>query len=570
MGTAGAVDAAGSADASAGSGGSGGDASVDAAGGSGGQGGTPPTCPADAGGGSGGAPSTSPTIGYRADKGGVTELFSVEIASGVGTTPVRVNRSLASTGDVTDFKWSPDGTKIAYLADHDVDNLYELHLVSMAGGPQPAVKLSAPMITGEAITEFAFAPDSSGLAYLVDTGLPRDLYYVRFCSGAAPLPATVLRAPATSAAFVWTFGFSPDSRRIAFSGDTLAGDRNEIFVVDLGGPSPGPAVRVHPALISPQQTYNDWQWSADSQYLLYRSQHGSTVRDQLYLTNVTNNPAGPTVRLNPTTGGNVTSNPTFLPDGSGVVFPMVETMLVTGLYLRRMNGATLGALVELNDPVMTSPMTTFLVGGDSASVAFTEPRAVPSDTVRELFFSDFSGAAPAPAVMINGAMVTGGDVASYGLSPNAAWLHYIADERADGTNELFISNVAGASPAGAVRLNPDLPSGGNVSVVGYRPSSSGLVYLADQVTNGRTELWWVALGAAPSAPLRVNNALTTTGAINGFGWRSDASALFYYGVEPSAATARLYFVPFTTGPGAPVPLSAAPGEGAVVSAAWRP
>jgi hypothetical protein len=43
----------------------------------------------------------------------------VEIAGGVGTTPVRVNRTLPSAGDVTDFQWSPDGTKIAYLADHD-------------------------------------------------------------------------------------------------------------------------------------------------------------------------------------------------------------------------------------------------------------------------------------------------------------------------------------------------------------------------------------------------------------------------------------------------------------------
>jgi Tol biopolymer transport system component len=530
--------------------------------GSGGTGGTLPTCPAggapDAGGG-----VANPWLGYLSTASNVAELWAVETVNGAPAAPVKLSGSLPSSADVSQYKWSPDGSKVAYLADADTDNLVELYLVSMpAGTPSPPRKISAPMVAAHQITSFEFAPDGSGLVYLIDTGIPRDLYYVRFCPGSAPLPAQRL----SSIGFVWTATFSPDSSRLAYS--RTNGSVEEIFVVDLRGPLPGAPARIEPT----RRTYAEFDWSRDSRFIHYRAVNPTSLREELFTLDVTAQTPSP-VRVNPSTGQDVLSGPAWLPDQSGIVYRMEEDVANVGIFVRRLTGSTLGANYELNTPIMTSAQSTFLVAPDSRRVAFKEDRGVPNDVVWELFYGDFRGGTPIPAVMINGALTTGGDVGSFGFSPDSRFVAYEADANVNGVNELFLVDVSSSSPGAAQRVNGALVSGGAVLEHAFAPDGSGIVYRADEATDGRPELWWASLSPSPVGAVRLNTPITTSGGIVSFTWRSDSTALAFTGTQGNATTSAIYVVEFGGGgPGSTYRVDVQPGTSTPVSgsAAWRP
>ena len=78
----------------------------------------------------------------------------------------KLSGSIVSDGDVTDFKISPDGKWVAYLADQNVDQQFELFVVpSESGTPVNISDLSLPKSDVE---EFKWAPDDSGIAYIAD------------------------------------------------------------------------------------------------------------------------------------------------------------------------------------------------------------------------------------------------------------------------------------------------------------------------------------------------------------------------------------------------------------------
>jgi Tol biopolymer transport system component len=506
----------------------------------------------------------NPWLGYTTTAGSVTALWAVETLGGAPGTPVKLSGSLPSTADVLNlFRWSPDGTKVAYLADADTDNLYELYLVSMPGGtPSAPVKISAPMSSGEQITSFEFAPDSSGLVYLIDTGVPRELHYVRFCPGHAPLPAQRV----SRSSFVWTAKFAPDSSRIAYSQTNASVDA--IFLVDLEGPSPGATMEFQPT----RRLYNEFEWSRDSRYLLFRAVNPTTLREELFIADVTA-PASSPVRINPTSGQDVISNPAWLPDQSGIVYRMHEDVANVGIYLRRLTGSTLGSNDELGTPISTSAQSIVLVAPDSQRIAFKEPRGIPNDVMWELFYGNFRGGTPVPAVMINGALTTGGDVGSYAFSPDSRYVAYEADANVNGVNELFLVDVSGSAPAAARQVNGALASGGAVLEYAFAPNGSGIVYRADEATDGRPELWWTPLSPSPVAAVRLNVPITVSGGVMSFTWRADSSALSFTGQQGGTTTSSVYVVEFGSGgPGSPYRVDVPPGDGTPVpgTAVWRP
>jgi Tol biopolymer transport system component len=462
------------------------------------------------------------------------------------------------------YHWSPDGSMVAYLADAGTDNLFELYLVSISGGtPSAPVKLNAPMKAGDQITSFEFAPDSSGLVYLVDTGSPRWPYYVRFCPGSAPLPAERL-----SPGFVWTATFSPDSSRIAYS--VVNGPCDEIYVVELGGASPGAQTRVEPT----RRTYNSFGWSPDSRFLLYRAVNSTSLRDELFIVDVTVSPFS-SVRINPTTGMDVLSGPAWLPDQSGIAYRMEEDMFNVGIFARRLALATLGSNDKLNAPAQTSAQSAFRVAPDSRRIAFVEPRGIPNDVMWELYYADFRGGTPLPAVMINGALTTGGDVdnLSYGFSSNSRFVAYEADANVNDVTELFVVDVSGSSPVAAQRVNGPPVSGGDVFEYAFAPDASGIAYRADEAVDQRFELWWAPLSPSLGTAVRVNVPVTGGSGIGSFAWRADSSALAYAGTQGSATTSAVYVVDFGAGSwGAPYRVDVQAGNGIPVTgtAAWRP
>jgi len=111
--------------------------------------------------------------------------------------------------------------------------------------------------------------------------------------------------------------------------------------------------------------------------------------------------------------------------------------------------------------------------------------------------------------------------------------------------------VSGVTPTVANRLNGNLVTGGFVEDdVRFAPDSSGLFYRADQTVDNVTELFWVALGSPPSAPVAINKPLPATGFVQQYAIRSDGAVL-YQGLQNPSLT-EAFFVTFSgTVPGSP-------------------
>ena len=93
-----------------------------------------------------------------------------------GTEIIKLSNELGSGGDVVDFEVSPDGIWVAYVADQDIDEKFELFVVPVdKSASESAQRISGLPMAGDGIKEitdeqyaFAWAPDSSRVAYLAD------------------------------------------------------------------------------------------------------------------------------------------------------------------------------------------------------------------------------------------------------------------------------------------------------------------------------------------------------------------------------------------------------------------
>jgi len=114
------------------------------------------------------APDSS-RVAYMADRlsDDVSELFTNLPRGGDN---VKVSGDLTTDGDggdVIDFAWAPDSALIAYNADQDTNNKFELY-TSPPDGSTGSIKVSGTPMAGTGVSDFNWAPNSSRLSYIAD------------------------------------------------------------------------------------------------------------------------------------------------------------------------------------------------------------------------------------------------------------------------------------------------------------------------------------------------------------------------------------------------------------------
>jgi Tol biopolymer transport system component len=67
------------------------------------------------------------------------------------------------SSEVRDFAWAPDSSRIAYIADQDVVGVFELYTDNTVGTSNRRV--SAELSAGENVNAFLWAPDGQQIAY---------------------------------------------------------------------------------------------------------------------------------------------------------------------------------------------------------------------------------------------------------------------------------------------------------------------------------------------------------------------------------------------------------------------
>lgn len=245
---------------------------------------------------------------------GKWDLWSTRL-DGVGGV-AKLSGTLVAEGDVQNsgYSFSPDGARVVYLADQDVDERVELYSVPAAGGVE--VKLSGPMVAGGDVESFTISPDGSRVVYCADQQVDEriELWSVPIGGGTALKLNGALVAGGDACRFV---AISPDSSRVVYIGDQAVDEVFELWSVPIAG---GAAVRLNSALPGSGDIFKA-SFTPDSSTVVYVGDQQTDGRPELYAAPAA---GGPTYRLNdpwgPNAHGVAEAEFVITPAGDAVVF----------------------------------------------------------------------------------------------------------------------------------------------------------------------------------------------------------------------------------------------------------
>ena len=388
-------------------------------------------------------------------EGGNRNLFIKQVGS---ETLLRLTK-----GDESDYSpaWSPDGTKIAYLA--DMDGKLGLYMVSSLGGPAEKVYTPHNMVHWEQ-RALSWSPDSKSL--LFPDGMPSAINLLTL--------ETQQARPVTTPPHVWDGdvnpAFSPNGRQIAFV-RASEGAVRDIYVMPASG---GPARPV----TGDRRQVDSLAWTPDSAAIIFSSDRGGKF-------------ALWKAALN---GG----DPVRLPVGSeDATQPAVSLSNHRMLYTE--GSATWSILrVKLGDAARRHE-------GEKAVVSSTEQDSAPSfapDGSRFAFQSWRSGAQELWIASRDGQTLR--QLTNYGrgltgspsFSPDGQMVAF--DARPEDHSHIFVVSANGGTPRAVTQ--------GNSNDILPRWSADGKSLYFASNRNGSWQTWKVA--TAGGAPVQVT---TTTG-----------------------------------------------------------
>ena len=188
-------------------------------------------CGGGSGGGGGGGGGFGPdAVAFLATtNGSFQELF---VSDALGDNLRLVSGSTLPAVAVTEYAWSPDHTKLAFVADRITDGQFELFVVDAASPTPVRISHASPSVWADVHT-IAWSPDSLYVAFLSDTvdlgidGL--------FAVSAAGGPPVALSPTPASGGRVMDYLWKPQGHRLAMRGDLSVDENFQLWVRDADG-----------------------------------------------------------------------------------------------------------------------------------------------------------------------------------------------------------------------------------------------------------------------------------------------------------------------------------------------
>jgi hypothetical protein len=461
-------------------------------------------------------------VGYVADQNtvGVFELFVVPVDKTPGETAVKVSGAMTGNGVLQlpsgayVFGWSPAGTRVAYIADQNTAGAFELFTSTPDGKNNDVVSnLSLPLTDpGADVWDFAWEPNSTLIAYVADqdTDQEFELYVspsdsnvgnLQVSDNLAPGAGGVReKPPANSGEFY--FGWAPDSSLLAYIADQDTANTFELFSSTPDGVT---KLKLSGPFLGIGQNVDDFAWAPNSGTVAYLADQDTAGIIELFtaVPNATQNN-----RKN-TSGMGANSDVTafnWAPNSSRIAFIANKVTTNFALYTVSPDNA-LDVLVSTN--LLNSAVTAFRWAPDSSRIAYVSDDIV--DGKSELFTT--RPAAPL-VTQISGNLVTGGDVSNaIEWAPNSSLIAYIADQITDDILELFTS-----TPDGSVNniVSGPMVAGGDVDTFLWTADTSGVGYIADQISAMVDELF--ASQPDGDANTKLSGTLVNGGDVSSFDW----------------------------------------------------
>lgn len=376
--------------------------------------------------------------------------------------------------------------------------------------------------------------------------------------------------------------WSPDGRKIAYAADQ-AYDARELWVLDLA--EDGYAQRVNPPLeflggVGPYEGEWPFAWSPDSTRLLYSGWLDDPDEVDLYVTDVSGPSPGPAVRLTDALDGNVRRY-AWSPDGSAVSFEISSPS--GGLYVARLScdgvegpwqvagsggfekfaadgdtllylapvegGAEDEVAIHRADLTVTPPVSSAVTESLVLSLPGQQHQWSPTGerlaivSGRRLNVLD---ATTGLHHVVNPPLVPNGWVQSYAWSPDGDSIAYVANQDDYLRLELYHVDMSGPTPVRKRKVSPPVDHDIRVDSIRWSPDSARLAYRANQDVATRTEIYAGArAGGVVAQPVKLNADLTRDGAeVFRFLWSPDSARMLYTANDAAAFDLDAYVVSF--------------------------
>jgi Tol biopolymer transport system component len=428
------------------------------------------------------------------------ELWSVPVDGGA---PVRLSGLLPAGVSVEFYAISPDGARVVYGANQEVTGRTDLYSVPIDGPEGSWIRLNGDLPVGGDVDNFAISADSSYVVYVADQSADEahDAWSVPISGGAAEaLRPTVTPVGAGAQQFT-SFVMSPDGDWVLFLADFSVLGKWELWRARVDGT--GSPTKLNGPLIANGDVVSA-RISHDGSRVVYRADQEADEVTELFSVPFG---GGAAVKLSGTmpADGDVLGIE-ISSDDSRVVYladPLTNDAL--DVYSVPIAGGTAvklsGALVPGGSVVQ------FEIARDGSRVAYRADQQV--DGIFEVYSVGIAGGA---AVKLNGALTPGGSVDDFEISPDSARVVYRADQETEFASELYSVPLAGGLVA---KVSDDLVAGGSVSTFRISPAGDSVVYAADLATDNVIELFRGAITGPGSADIRLSGVMTAGGDIVG-------------------------------------------------------
>jgi Tol biopolymer transport system component len=347
---------------------------------------------------------------YHSDErtNGVSEIFSAPTDGG---DPVRLNGDLAAGGDVVveSLRFTPDGSRVLYVADQRQNNVFELFSVPSAGGT--ATRLNGDLVLGGNV-------------------LPESIQV------------------------------SPDGEMVLYRADERISNRVQLFASDID--VEGDSLRLSPE--STRAVAEGIRWTADNGFVLFFTQPpAANLAPELVVASFADNTVGPLlsadaadpIRIQPETlqTSSDSNSALFLADN-------------TQSGQRELFSAAIQASGDAPFAILNAPLpaggnvTDFALQRSSFGDRATYRADANTNEVFELFSVTPEGGLNFP---LNLEPVAGGDVANFKVSQNGRRVLFVGDTAINNQQELVLSRVearwenTGGSWATAENWEMDFP-----------------------------------------------------------------------------------------------------------------
>lgn len=459
---------------------------------------------------------------------GLDEVFMVDISGQAPGMPVRVNGTLVAGGVATGLRWSPDSTRIAYVAEQDTDGVIELYVVDVSGGaPGPSQKVNGPLIAaGDVIlSSVQWSPAGDRIGYLADAAVDgQDELFVATVS-ATGVPGTAHRVNGAlpsgtdvNARWLWT----PNGTRVVYEAPQT-GTVTEVFLVDVSGAMPGAPMRVNGTLVAGGAVgtvATDVAVSFDGSWVSYVADQDTDNVEEVYVVNISGATPGVPNKVSgvmPSFGDNI--NLKWSPTANRLVYCAdQQTSGVYEIFLVNISGGVASAPLKIHptfpsfgrvaagaDEILWSP--------DGNWVAYRADTAV--DNAFEVEAVNVSGAMPGAPIDATLPRVTGLTTDGFLWSPDSTAIAARGEGTNDNLDQLFVTKVVGPNAGTVVTVTHVPVTGGQISSMVWAGDSRHMLLEADLAVNGRFEPYFVdtvmpampAQSLAPGIPASGNVTL---------------------------------------------------------------